>query len=138
MKRVFADANYWIAICNKHDMLHQKAKEVSQSLGKVRLVTSEPVLIEVLNGLGGKGEFLRKAVVKLVDQILKNANVEVVPQTTLLFKKAFDRYRNRDDKGWGLTDCASFVIIEEMGLTEVLAKDQHFAQAGFTTLLASN
>jgi predicted nucleic acid-binding protein len=76
-------------------------------------------------------------VVKFVEHILKNANVEVVPQSTLLFKKAFDRYRDRDDKDWGLTDCSSFVIMEEMELTEVLAKDHHFAQAGFITLLGS-
>ena len=88
MRRVFADANYWIAICNKHDTLHGKAEEVSKSLGKTRLVTSEPVLTEVLNGLGGRGASIRTAEVKLVDSISKNANIEVVPQTTLLFKKA--------------------------------------------------
>jgi hypothetical protein len=34
------------------------------------------------------------------------------------------RYR-RSDKDWGLTDCASFVVMEERGLSEALTTDDH-------------
>ena len=39
------------------------------------------------------------------------------------------------DKSWSLTDCASFLIMEEEGVTDALSHDRHFAQAGFQTLL---
>jgi predicted nucleic acid-binding protein len=39
------------------------------------------------------------------------------------------------DKSWSLTDCASFLIMEEMQITVALAHDRHFVQAGFQTLL---
>jgi len=34
-----------------------------------------------------------------------------------------------------LTDCISFVVMEESGITEALTGDHHFEQAGFVTLL---
>jgi predicted nucleic acid-binding protein len=39
------------------------------------------------------------------------------------------------DKSWSLTDCASFLIMEAMGIREALTYDNHFLQAGFTALL---
>ena len=39
------------------------------------------------------------------------------------------------DKGWSLTDCASFIIMEDEGLTIALTHDQHFIQAGLQALL---
>jgi predicted nucleic acid-binding protein len=56
MRRVFADAGYWIALLNPKDGLHAKARQVSIALGQVRIVTSEMVLAEVLNAFASKGE----------------------------------------------------------------------------------
>ena len=39
------------------------------------------------------------------------------------------------DKEWSLTDCTSFVVMQEEGLTDALTTDHHFEQAGFTVLL---
>lgn len=39
------------------------------------------------------------------------------------------------DKGWGLVDCASFVIMTGRGISEALTNDRHFQQAGFPRLL---
>jgi predicted nucleic acid-binding protein len=35
-----------------------------------------------------------------------------------------------------LDRCISFVVMEQMGLSEALTADRHFGQAGFTVLLA--
>lgn len=39
------------------------------------------------------------------------------------------------DKDWSLTDCISFVVMEQHGISEALTADHHFEQAGFTVLL---
>ena len=35
---------------------------------------------------------------------------------------------------WSLTDCTSFVIMEQMEISEALTPDRHFEQAGFVAL----
>ncbi len=135
MKIVFADSGYWIALLSPHDGLHEKAKAVSTKLAPLRILTSEMVLTEVLNAFSRRGPALRKIASDLVTTVLSNPNVEVVPQTSLLFREALALYRERPDKGWGLTDCASFAIMRERGVSEALSHDRHFEQAGFTALL---
>lgn len=44
-------------------------------------------------------------------------------------------YHNRGDKGWPLTDCLSFVVMEESGCRAALTADIHFVQAGYRALL---
>lgn len=49
MKKVFVDTNYFVAIFNPADQWHQKAIEADEKLVDVWLVTTEFVLVEVLN-----------------------------------------------------------------------------------------
>ena len=57
-------------------------------------------------------------------------------QRTKTSKRALDQYERRPDKDWSLTDCLSFLLMEERGITEALTADHHFEQAGFRALLA--
>lgn len=133
MKVVFADTGYWVAVLNPNDDWNAKATEASRALGKVRLITTEMVLDELLAALSKLP--VRPMVVRGVEAIRGNPNIEVVPQTSLQFGEAFDFYRRMTDKEWSLTDCASFALMRERGLREALAHDHHFEQAGFIALL---
>lgn len=93
------------------------------------------VLTEVLNAFAGKGESLRKAAAEMVNRIRTNPSAEVVPMTSSAFHDAFERYQSRTDKTWGLTDCTSFLIMEQQGIREALSADHDFEQAGFKALL---
>ena len=135
MRTVFVDTGYWIASINPRDQLHNKASEVGEKLGRCRLVTSDMVLVEVLNMFAETGEHLRSVAVKAILEISKDSRIDVVPQTRHLFQDAFNLYRNRLDQGWSLTDCASFVIMKERGITDALTPDGHFIQNGFGALL---
>ena len=135
MRTVFADTGYWVALLNPRDQHHGSVKKVSSALGQTRIVTSEMVLDELLAGLSEPP--VRAIAISAVSGILANPNVEVVPQTSLQFREAFDLYKTRADKGWSLTDCASFNLMKERGITEALAHDGHFEQAGFVALLRS-
>jgi uncharacterized protein len=133
VKVVFADTGYWAATLIPHDKLHAKARRVSVELGRARLLTTEMVLDELLAALSKLP--LRRFAIKGVEAIRTNPNVEVVPQTSLQFSSAFDEYRSMADKEWSLTDCASFNLMRERAVTEALAHDHHFVQAGFVALL---
>lgn len=67
--------------------------------------------------------------------MIGNVNVKIIPMTRNLFNRAFELYRNRIDKGWSLTDCASHLIMLDEGISEALAHDKHFEQAGFIAML---
>jgi predicted nucleic acid-binding protein len=132
------DTGYWIAALNPRDGLHARSKEVAQQLGSCTLVTSEMVLVEVLNSLAGKGEHLRKAAIVTVREIINDASIDVVAQTRRLFNDAVRLYSEREDQDWSLTDCASFVIMGERGIREALTYDQHFVQNGYRALLRAD
>ncbi|MCQ3805385.1 MAG: PIN domain-containing protein [Acidimicrobiia bacterium] len=135
MRTVFADAGYWIALWHPRDALHRSAMVVSESLGAIVVVTTQLVLVEALNALAGMGEFRRLFAAQMVRTLEDDPGVEIVPQTDAQFRAAVERYATRPDQRWSLTDCASFLVMEERGISEALAYDRDFEQAGFTALL---
>src|SRR5712691_12004953 len=134
MRQVFADTGYWIALVNPRDQIHAKAVSVTQQLSPVRILTSEMVLAEVLNSFSDGG-LLRQAVGSMVQRLRNNRDVIIVPQTSEQFEGALRRYKQAADKSWSLTDCASFEVMEAEQIQAALTHDQHFAQAGYETLL---
>ena|SRR5690348_7039381 len=135
MRVIFADSGYWIAAFNPRDGLHQRAIEISDQLGQFRFITSEMVLVEVLNAFSKMGPHLRKIATSAVQEITNDSTIEVIPQTRRLFREALSLYSMRADKEWSLTDCASFVIMKQRGIDEALTDDHHFDQNGFKALL---
>jgi len=93
------------------------------------------VLTELLNHFSEGDTHLRRSAAKGVASLRALPEIAIVPQTSELFVRAFERYRAMSDKGWSLTDCASFIIMEDEGLAIALTHDQHFIQAGFQALL---
>jgi len=61
----------------------------------------------------------------------------IVPTTEQLLQDGIDLYDQRLDKEWSLTDCISFVVMQDLNLRDVLTADIHFEQAGFRALLRS-
>jgi len=139
MRTLFVDAVYWIALLTPKDNLHEQAVSLSRALesDQTRLITTEMVLTEFLNAFAERGAALRRAGAELVFRLRQDANVRIVPQTNGQFEDALELYRNRHDKQWSHTDCASFRVMEEEGITEALSYDRHFEQAGFKALMRS-
>lgn len=132
---VFLDTAYAIALSSPKDVYHARAAALADELEQqqVRLVTTRAVLLEIGSTLARQR--LRSAAVALLDALEHDPTVHIVPLSEPLFAKAFQLYRARPDKEWGLTDCVSFVVMMERGLTEALTTDDHFRQAGFRALL---
>lgn len=135
MKRLFADTVYWIALTNSFDQYHAKAVKVSSALGNCRLFTTEAVLTEFLNALADKGPLIRAAAVEMVEAIMNNSQVTVIPQSRRSFNRSLAFYKARPDKGYSLTDCSSMLLMRERHPSEALTTDRHFEQEGFVALL---
>ena len=135
MRTVFVDTAYWVAIVHPKDSWKTHAEKAKQSLGDVRLVTTDEVLTEFLAALSDGGKSLRRQAVKMVRAILDNANVTVLPQTRESFLHGVHLYEQRADKPYSLTDCISMNAMRSESLTDILTNDHHFEQEGFKALM---
>jgi len=128
----FVDTYYLLALVNSTDKDHLAALRHSQ--GRVhRLVTTTWVLVEFADALAAVDSRTRAA--RFIRGFQAEAFVEVVPPTFEQFECALDRYEQRPDKDWSLTDCISFLLMEGRGITDALTADHHFEQAGFRALM---
>ena len=135
MTKVFLDTSYAVALSSHSDENHERAVELAEELeiSNADLVTTRAILLEIGNALSKQRH--RAAAVKLLTALENDPKVEIVPASDDLYRRAFEIYRDRSDKEWGLIDCMSFVVMSDQGLTEVLTADNHFRQAGFHVLL---
>lgn len=132
---VFLDAAYAIALSVQNDLYHERAVFLADQLEaeKTRLVTTHAVMLEIGNALSKQR--YRRAAVELLQSLEADPQVEIIPLTENLYAQALQFYCKRLDKEWGLTDCVSFVVMQERKLTEALTTDEHFQQVGFRALL---
>ena len=135
---MFADTGYWVALIHAADPLREQVEQVTNQLEDRRIVTSELVLVEVLNYFARHGELARSKAAQTVLQIFDDPDVEVVEHNATHFKASVTRYENRLDQTWSLVDCSSFLLMEERGIRDALAYDIDFVQAGFNALLRSD
>ena len=135
---IFLDTAYVNALVNTRDQWHDAAVQWERKLAtdKRWLVTTEFVLVEIAAGLAAVR--FRVQAVQVIATLQASALVEIMPASSQLFTAALELYRSRGDKDWGLTDCASFVVMSERRLSEALTTDDHFRQAGFRILLLEN
>ena len=130
MRVVFADAGYWITLLDERDQLNRYARIETQRLEPLLIVTTE-----MFSHVSGIGAGNRRKASAMLARLQANERVEIIPQTAQQFRAAAVRFADRTDQRWSHTNCASFLVMEERGITEALAYDRDFEQAGFTALL---
>lgn len=133
--KIFVDTSFFIALLNSNDRDHPRAVALQTRLAteQIRKVTSEYVLMELGDGLSRlRFRPLAHQLIRLVQQ---DQSFEIAPASSELFLKSLGLFSQRADKEWGLTDCSSFVLMQELGLLAALTTDHHFQQAGYRALL---
>jgi predicted nucleic acid-binding protein len=133
MTAVFADTFYYLALLNDADAAHEQARALSRSLHR-RTVTTDFVLMEVADALAAPKR--RHLFTLLLEQLRRDPYTTIVEADRSLFDRGARLYEQRPDKSWSLTDCLSFFVMTDAGLTEALTGDQHFVQAGYVTFFA--
>jgi predicted nucleic acid-binding protein len=130
MPLILADSWYFIAVNDRADNHHRRALSAARRFPGVRVLTHTAVLTEVLAYFADEGVRARVQAARAVRDVF--TTMRVVNVDTPLFQRAVDRYEERPDKQFSLTDCISMVLMEDLGITHVLTNDHHFVQAGFT------
>jgi predicted nucleic acid-binding protein len=135
---IFVDSSAWIALLDRRDGIHRRARAFQQELGTGvhgRLATTDYVLDEAVTYLRQRGP------VDLVGDfrniVTASESVQVVWTTPDRFWTAWDTLLGRPDKRWSLTDCLSFVTMQALGIRLAFGFDSDFRQAGFDLLPGS-
>jgi len=135
MQRVFVDTSAFIALLDPRDDCHAQAVHVEQSLSgqAARLVTTNFVLDETYTGLRGKIQ--HSAILRFRDSVRQSQRLKVVRITEAVEDQAWEIFARYDDKDFSFTDCTSFAVMRQLGITTALTFDDHFEQFGFTRVL---
>lgn len=129
------DTSYILALENRKDRHHERAKALDRELLRQDALSllHWGILLEIADGYARLDR--RAKGLQPLEKFATERRYVVGPITEALFEQALDLYRARPDKEWGLTDCVSFVLMKQEGVTEALTADVHFRQAGFMALL---
>ena len=127
----FVDTFALIAWMNEDDSAYDVVSEYIEAFtGK--LVTTEWVLVELADALSQPSS--RSGAVELIRFIRTDPQFEIIPYDMEVYDAGFELYAKRPDKEWSLTDCISFAVMTERGLTDALTADHHFVQGGFRAI----
>ncbi len=129
---IFIDTSYILALINTADDYHNQANNIVLEIRGL-FVTTEAVLIEIGNALARLQ--WRPQAVSTLEDLRSDPDIEVISITKELLSRAIKLYSRRMDKEWGLTDCISFIVMEDKKIINALTTDEHFQQAGFRALL---
>jgi uncharacterized protein len=132
MSRVFVDTWFYLAALNPADPNHARSLAAS-GVERRHRVTTDWVLVEVGDALCRHGN--REVFSRFYQWLHGHTGTTIIPATRQLLSEGVQLFRHRRDKTWPLTDCISFVVMEDEGMRDALTGDQHFEQAGFTALL---
>ena len=137
MRHLFVDTSGWDALADKADKDHERALQFRDEIaGECKLVTSNYILDELytllLMNVGFQPTVNYK---KKIDILTAEHVLDVVWIDQDFAKRSWDIFEQYNvDKQWSFTDCTSYVVMKEFGITEVFAFDHHFEQMGFILL----
>ncbi|MEB3213424.1 MAG: PIN domain-containing protein [Leptolyngbyaceae bacterium] len=134
--RVFLDTVFIQALLNPRDDFHNQARQLFPRIRTASEVwITDAIFIEVGNALSA---FNRESAVQFIQQCYRTNNIRIISVDTELLMQALALYQSRSDKTWGLTDCISFIVMQQQNLTDAVTSDRHFVQAGFRALMLQN
>ena len=139
MNPVFVDTSGWACYFVRTEKYHSAAQQFIfqfQNRG-TQVVTTNYVLIELAALLNSPLQTPHDRKVQIIEAIENTAWVEVVHVDHALDDQAWALFKSRHDKRWSLVDCASFVVMKALRISDALTADRHFEQAGFKRLLGS-
>ena len=113
MNAVFADTFYYLALGNPKDAKHGKAMAFART-ARQPIVTTAWVITELGDALCSS--INRPAFAKLLGMIRATPSLTVIPPDQNLMDRGLALYFARPNKDWSLTDCISFIVMEEQKL----------------------
>lgn len=131
MNTFFIDAGYLIALNFPKDQNHRSAVAHWQQLPPLRpqLVTTSFILDETVTFLNSRDHHAEA--VQIGNQLQTSRTIDMIFVDEALFDAGWAYFQTHKDKRYSLTDCISFIVMQQRQIYSALSFDHHFAQAGF-------
>ncbi|HXH70153.1 MAG TPA: hypothetical protein VNI60_07475, partial [Pyrinomonadaceae bacterium] len=97
MKEIFIDTGHFVAVLHPGDQLHEKSVSIEKSLAATRLITTDFVLIEVLNYFSEFQEYFKNRIARAVEAIISKSEIQIIECSRREFSKGFELYKLRLD-----------------------------------------
>ncbi|MCC6359771.1 MAG: type II toxin-antitoxin system VapC family toxin [Phycisphaerales bacterium] len=133
MKPIFLDTSFLLALLSRSDQYRARASAWKKRLRRGSFVTTDYVLIELADSCAATA--LRGSCAGAIGLLRRDPKVRVIEASASLLDRGLSLFQQRPDKRWGATDCISFCVMSDYGITRALTSDHDFEQAGFEALL---
>lgn len=135
MELVFFDTSAIVALFNKKDKNHKKAKKMMGTVksGNIRLVMTDDIFNETITIALSRVN--HSMACRIGEFLLESKIVEIVWLDKAMRLRAWEYFKKYADKEYSFTDCSSFVFMKERGIRKFFAFDKHFIRAGFLSML---
>jgi predicted nucleic acid-binding protein len=132
--RAFVDTSGWYALIDRRDPSHYELAALTARLVKAgrRLVTTDYVVDEACTLAKARAGSLMAF--RLLDLVRATAALDMEWVGAERFDRAERELRKYHDQPFSFTDCTSFVLMRELGITDAITTDAHFRVAGFQIL----
>jgi predicted nucleic acid-binding protein len=139
MPDIFADTAGWGHIADPSQPYHSLASAIYNRIQQQgdKLVTTNYVITELVALMRSPLRMPRPTIIAFIEGLKASPYIEVVHVDVESDRLAWELLAKRPDKPWSLVDCASFVVMQQRGMSQALTTDHHFEQAGFMCLLKS-
>ena len=118
---IFVDSSFFIAIANKKDQWHEKARKVSKIIEKEEILISDLILSETVTAIGYlKGGKEGKLV---YDYMKDNCKIEFADEDQ--YNQAIVTFLKYDGK-LSLADALSVEVMKKYNISEIVSFDSDF------------
>ncbi len=132
LRAVFVDTGAWVALRYDRDQYHARARTLLRRLraDALGLVTTEWVMAEAVTLLKARGAI--DHAISLGEAIQAGRLGSLVESSPERRRRAWELFLRYREQRVGWVDCASFAVMEELGLRQFFGFDDDFVRAGFT------
>ncbi len=132
---IFIDTGAFYASKVTNDINHSSALVIENHIREGRygkMITTNYILDEFYTLL--RGRVVHEEIIRIGDSIRHSPNIRIVWILEALEEKAWNFFKEHQDKTFSFTDCTSFVVMHTLRMNTAFTYDSHFEQAGFQVI----
>ncbi len=136
MHQAFVDTWAWVALVDKKDSDHERAKSANKKLldQGYTFVTTNFVFSEAVTML--RYRVSHASAIKyrqMLNEMIDGGLVKLVRITEAHEKEAWHIFEKYSDQDFSYVDCTTFAVMKNLSLYEAFTNDHHFRIMGFIT-----